>query len=514
MPDIHLHNLSSLSILLFIIAGGTFFFAAFAFRHRKAIGGTSFIILMLMMSIYASGYAFEIASADFKTAMFFSNVQYFGIPFIPFFLYTLIWKYLRHTNVMPLKLTVALLVIPVLTFFLHLTTDRHDLFYINPQLHFYKGLSILSFEKGLWYWINSLYTFSLVFFAMVHCIIRLLKDKKYRNNIALLIAVTAFPFGGYILYMTGLAPEHLDITPLSLGLSCPFLVIALFHVSLFDIGPVAREHIFENLDNGLLVTDSSDRMVDYNRSILFIFPELEKCSVGISIKNIYPNDNEDNPDLYQILNRDRTFAAEQDGEKRYYSIRKNIIPQTRQFLGGIIYVVADITEEKKLEEKLHTMATTDPLTGLKNRRNLLETGEKAIKHSLRYKHVLSVLFFDVDHFKKINDSWGHSAGDRVLIEIAQICTKQIRVSDIIGRYGGEEFVIILPETSYTAAVNVAQKLRSSIADMTILFEEQKIRVTASFGVAAFNGEESLYELFNRADQLLYKAKNEGRNRVC
>ncbi len=514
MSDLHLHAVSSFSVVHFIIAGFTLFFAALAIRHRKAVGGTSFLMLMLVMCVYSAGYGFEVASADLESAMFFSNVQYLGIPFIPFFLYTLIWKYLRHTNVIPLKITFILLIIPVFTFFLHLTTDRHNLFYINPQLSFYEGLSILHFEKGIWYFINNLYTFFLVFMALVHCIVRFKKDKKYRNNIALLIAVTIFPFGGYILYITGLAPEHIDITPLSLGLSCPFLVIALFNMSLFDIVPVAREHIFENMDNGLIVTDSTDRLVDYNKSILGIFPELKKCRVGIYIRDIDLTDDGRKINLYQILNSNMTFVEEQDGEKHYYSIRKNVISQTRQFLGGIIYIVADITEEKKLEAKLHAMATTDPLTGLKNRRNLLEIGEKEIKHSVRYKRDLSVLFFDIDHFKKINDSWGHSAGDRVLIEIAQICKKQIRESDTIGRYGGEEFVILLPEIPYNSAIRVAEKIRSSIADKPILFEQQEINVTASFGVAAFNGDETLYELFNRADQLLYKAKDEGRNLVC
>ncbi len=514
MPVIHLLNFSSLSLILFIIAGFTFFFAALAFRHRKAVGGTSFLFLMLMVSIYAAGYAFELASADFETAMFFSNIQYIGIPFIPFFLYSLIWKYLRHTNTISFKITVPLLIIPALTFLLHLTPDNHNLFYINPQLRFYEGLSILSFKKGVWYFINSLYTFFLILMALVHCIVRFKKDKKYRSNIALLILVTIFPFGGYILYMLGLAPEHLDITPLSLALSCPFLVMALFHMSLFDIVPVAREHIFENLDNGLLVTDSSDRLVDYNKSALAVFPELDKIRVGTSIEDIDLSLDERKVGLYGILNSGRTYTAKQGGEEHYYNIKKNAISRTKQFFGGIIYILSDITEEKKLEAKLHAMATTDPLTGLKNRRNLMEIGEKEIKHAVRYKHDLSVLFFDIDHFKNINDSWGHSAGDKVLVETTQACTEQIRESDTMGRYGGEEFVIILPETSYSAAVNVAEKLRCSIAQRTISFEGRDINVTASFGVAAFNGDETLYELINRADQLCYKAKARGRDCVC
>ena len=278
--------------------------------------------------------------------------------------------------------------------------------------------------------------------------------------------------------------------------------------------PVARDHIFENLNNGLLVTDSSHRLIDYNKSILAIFPELGEYRVGVSIKQIELVNNEVQMDLHQRLNISKTFETEINGEKRFYNIQKNVIARTKQFYGGTIYIVADITEEKVLEAKLHFMATTDALTGIKNRRNVLDIGEKEIKHCARYKRELSVVFFDIDHFKKVNDAWGHLAGDKVLIEVTRTCTGQIRDSDSFGRYGGEEFVLILPETSYEAAVHVAEKLRRAIERTTVVFEQHKIHVTASFGVAFLENGDALDDLFSRADQLLYKAKNTGRNQVC
>ncbi len=316
MLELHLNNLPSLSVFLLIIAGIDLFFAVIAFVRRRAVGAGSFLLLMLAMGVYAGGYAFELASSDLTTALFFSNVQYLGIPFVAFLLYSLIWKYLRHTNAMPLKLVIPLLIVPVVTFFCHLTCDGHNLFYINPQLGFYNGLSILSFEKGIWKHIDHAYTFSLVIMALIHCIVRFIKDEKYRSHIALLIAATVFPFGGFLLYVAGLAPEHLDITPLTFGLSCPFLAIAIFHLSLFDIVPVARDHIFENLDNGLLVTDSLDRLIDYNKSIIKIFPELEKFRVGVSVKSLAVINGGRTIDLYQLLNTDKTFVAEQGGGRR------------------------------------------------------------------------------------------------------------------------------------------------------------------------------------------------------
>lgn len=516
MFQLHIHVLSSFSILHLLIAGFTLFFAIKAMSCRGAVGCDSFIFLMLAMTFYSGGYALELASADLPTALFFSNVQYFGIPFIPLLLYNLIWKYLHRTNVMPLKARFLLPVVPVITFFLHLTSSRHTLFYLNPELFFRDGLSILSFEKGLWYNVGSVYTFLLVLVALVYSFVSLLKNKKYRIHIASLFLASAFPFGGFLLYVAGVSPEHLDITPLSLGLSCPFLALAIFHASIFDIVPVARDHIFEYLKNGLIVTDSTGRLIDYNGAALEMFPEIGNYPVGSFLKNIRIVSGQRISDLHCILSEADIFTAQKDcdDDEHYYSVRKDVIASTKQFFGGVIYLVTDITEEKKLQKKLQHMATTDALTQIMNRGHLIETGEKELVRAMRYKRDLAVVFFDVDHFKRINDSYGHLAGDRVLVELCSICKSRVRESDHIGRYGGEEFVLILPETTYDAAFGVAEKLRSAVEKSVVVCEEQTISVTASFGVASYKDGESLDALFNRADQSLYRAKEGGRNRVC
>ncbi|WP_029910313.1 histidine kinase N-terminal 7TM domain-containing diguanylate cyclase [Pelobacter seleniigenes] len=513
MPELHINSLPSFAILLLIIAGFEVFFTALAFHHRRAVGGRSFLFLMLAMIVYTVGYAFEIASADLQTALFFSDIQYLGIPFIPFFLYSLIRKYLTNTNTIPLKLTASLLIIPICTFFMHLTTFKNNLFYVNPSLIFHEGNSILLFKKGPWYYVDSAYTIILVLMSLAYSIFRFIKNKKYRNNISLIILATAFPFFGYILYLLELAPTNFDINPLAFGASCPLLAIAIFQLSLFEIVPVARDHIFENFDQGIIVTNSENKLVDYNKSIQSIFPEIEKYRIGSDINHIPLQNRERQTSLYRLLNEEKTFIVKKNEEDHYYNIRKNIISDTNKSYGGIIYILSDITEEKKLEKQLHAMATTDSLTGIENRRNILEIGEKALEYATRYKRELSIIIFDIDHYKKINDTWGHQAGDSVLIEITRLCRRQIRESDSLGRYGGDEFILILPESSHPTALVVAEKLRSAIAETTISLEKCKITVTASFGIATLNKGETFTDLFNRADQRLYQVKKSGRNRV-
>ena len=157
---------------------------------------------------------------------------------------------------------------------------------------------------------------------------------------------------------------------------------------------------------------------------------------------------------------------------------------------------------------------TDALTGLTNRRCLLECLENELVRTKRYGGSLSLIMFDIDHFKHVNDTYGHSAGDSVLREIARQTKLILRKADIAARYGGEEFVILLPETELAGAVLIANRLIQIIAESTVRQEARhSIAVTVSIGVAMISPNEIATDLLNRADQAMYRAKNRGRNRI-
>ena len=169
---------------------------------------------------------------------------------------------------------------------------------------------------------------------------------------------------------------------------------------------------------------------------------------------------------------------------------------------------------KEKNEELEFLASMDALTGLINRRRLLEHLENELNRTWRYGGSLSLIVFDIDHFKKINDTWGHSAGDSVLREIAHATKRVLRKADIIARYGGEEFVILLPETGLTGAVLISNMLLQLVANMAVVQEHgPPISVTISIGVAMVGPDDSAEDLLIRADQAMYRAKNNGRNRV-
>jgi diguanylate cyclase (GGDEF)-like protein len=176
--------------------------------------------------------------------------------------------------------------------------------------------------------------------------------------------------------------------------------------------------------------------------------------------------------------------------------------------------VAIILENARLFEETQNLALTDPLMGLYNRRGLFEIGRIEFARSRRAGRPFSAIMADLDHFKRINDHYGHFTGDRVLQNFAYHCRKSVRNVDLIGRYGGEEIVILLPETDLQTAVGVAERLKETIAGHPFQEDETVIECTASFGVAQMDENTSNLEtLIARADQAMYIAKHKGRNRV-
>ena len=177
-------------------------------------------------------------------------------------------------------------------------------------------------------------------------------------------------------------------------------------------------------------------------------------------------------------------------------------------LGGL--VVRQVARMRGLRE----MAATDPLTGVANRRSIEQAGEEAIARSRATGLPLSALAIDVDHFKTINDNHGHPCGDQVLAKIAHACRDALRHFDLLGRTGGEEFMVLLPDTRLERALSIAERLRTTVAALEFEDIAAGLKVTISVGVAELDaGDEGLRELVGRADSALYRAKGNGRDRI-
>ncbi len=191
------------------------------------------------------------------------------------------------------------------------------------------------------------------------------------------------------------------------------------------------------------------------------------------------------------------------------------IPE-RALNGSTIWsgTIIDITDRKNLELKLLKESTTDPLTELYNRRYFMEIFEKELNRSIRDKSNLSVLAIDFDFFKQINDNHGHTAGDKVLVECSTLMSSQLRNYDTIARFGGEEFIVLLPKTNYEEALAIGEKLRSIVEKFQINYDGKTFPVTITVGAASTNGDnKDISEILSMADTALFAGKNMGRNCV-
>jgi len=212
----------------------------------------------------------------------------------------------------------------------------------------------------------------------------------------------------------------------------------------------------------------------------------------------------------------RTELLKYSKEGQGYWMDTNIIP-LKDESGAVTHFASierDLTRYKRMESQLINMALFDSLTGALSRPAFLDQSDKEVARSKRYNRPLSVMMIDIDHFKSINDNYGHAAGDNVLQIFVEAIQEVIRTTDFLGRVGGEEFALLLPDTSAKSAYHLAERVRERITKYPYLAGDMLIEVTASLGVAELQTRDpDIKALLNRADEALYTAKQSGRNRV-
>lgn len=203
-----------------------------------------------------------------------------------------------------------------------------------------------------------------------------------------------------------------------------------------------------------------------------------------------------------------------NGEPFFAQVTLDVVRDAAGEINGFIEVFSDITEQKQREDALYRSATRDSLTGVFSRGHFIEMANMEIDRARRFAEPLSVAMFDIDHFKAINDTYGHAAGDKVIVALTQSISAYIRKIDFVGRLGGEEFALLLPRANKEPALEVAQRLRLIASEQLVDIGDAAVNFSVSVGVAALRPTtRDLPDLLRNADAALYKAKREGRNRA-
>lgn len=275
--------------------------------------------------------------------------------------------------------------------------------------------------------------------------------------------------------------------------------------------------ILQHAGDAIVITDEGGSIIYWNPSAERMFGYKSQEAIGMELQKLLALNDSFLSKLKDLINKSGQSSQiskfEFETKRRDGSSIEVELSLSTVIINGKWHAIAifrDITERKKNERLLFLQAITDPLTGIYNRRYIIQMIENEVLRFKRTGKPFSLIIFDLDHFKKINDTFGHAAGDMTLKKVADVIKKRIRKTDILGRWGGEEFIILLPETPIENATSLANELKDKLEGVSF----PKIgRITASFGVTSSRPEDDVDSIISRADELLYKGKASGRNCV-
>ena len=238
---------------------------------------------------------------------------------------------------------------------------------------------------------------------------------------------------------------------------------------------------------------------------------LDLCDPAVSRRHAYIEPRAGNYVLVDMNSTNGTYVNDELVERRFLEAGDLI-----RIGSNIVKFLSNDHIEAQYHETIYSMMITDGLTGIHNKRYLLESLDRELVRSRRHTRPLSLVMLDIDHFKQINDTYGHVVGDEVLRQLCQRIRGTIRKDEVFARYGGEEFAVVLPESTKQTARCIAERLRSIVANDPMEIATDSVQITISLGAAQTNGESALSPeaIIAKADRKLYQAKQLGRNRVC
>ncbi len=504
------------SVVLLFAAGICLLLSIHAFRRYISKEALFFACLALAITFYAGGYAFELLNSTISGMLLWVRIEYIGVAVLPALWLLFSVQYSGNGKWLSPQVISAFFFIPVLTFVLNYTNEFHHLYYSAVRLNTEAPFPVLAVDKGPWYWVQQGYTMLSILSGNVLFLRRVwLISPAYRRQAAIVLSASFIPWVSNFIYALGLTPWGIDVTPFTLAVSGSLFAVGLFKYHLFDLIPIARERVFEHISDAVIVVDRKGRILDFNPAGQRFCPALNEESFGKPVREVLKGI----PGMMGVLDSDareyRELCVRHEERDRYYHIQNTPITDSKRRVLGNALILHEETEEVLLREQLKKLSTTDGLTNVFNRRYFLELGTRELLRAKRYGLITSFLMIDMDYFKRVNDTFGHSAGDTVLKAVARICVESLRSTDLFCRYGGEEFAVLLPETTAETAFSIAQRLCDLIAMEQIDTDSGVVNITASIGVTDSATEPGLdlSEYLNIADRAMYRAKEMGRNRA-
>ncbi|MBK8619662.1 MAG: diguanylate cyclase [Anaerolineales bacterium] len=498
---------------LLLIAGTICIFVAVLIiqTRRTATGALTLISLLLALAWWDITYAILWAGAPAPSQYFWLDLTYLGAVTVPAALFLFSLHITNHQEWLKRPLAALIYLEPIFVLICLFTDSHHGLFFAGKRME----NSAVILDGGPVFWFNLVYSYVLILFSTAIIIRAYIRASGiYRKQLIVILAGIAFTWLNSIILISGFSLlKDADNTPFSFTISAIAFAFAVGKYHLLDLIPIARDSLIEKMTDGVLVIDPHNRIVDMNpaaQNLLKVDSSVLGKPVEETIKK-WHRYQKDSLNFTQIQTE-----IELDGkQKKHIDMQVTPIMDSKGKKFGQLIILHDITKLKNVQNELHLLANSDSLTGAVSRGHFMELANSEIQRAIRYKRNFSLILMDMDCFKKVNDTYGHASGDQALITLKKICEHDLRKMDIFARLGGEEFALLLPETSQKIAAALAERLRASLESTNIQADSSKFKVTISMGVAEFRGQrpDTLEALFHRADKALYKAKSDGRNRV-
>jgi len=503
-------------VFLFLSCTLTLSLFIYTLSRKHTLLNVSFGFFALACAFYALGYGFELLSIDLESMLFWSRVQYIGIPFISSLFMIFSICYIGKENLLKKPVVFLIFIIPVISLIARWTNHFHSLFYLNPSVFYSDNGVFLSFDAGPLYFLHILYSIVTLLISTI-LFVRFLSRtfSVYRKQTILIFSALAVQWAALLVYLSGFGPDYYDINPFLFSISTLFYAVGIYRYSLFSIVPVARAKVFDEMNDAVLVVDPEQRLVDFNKRCFALFDNIHKHNIGKDIRILFT----EYPEIINMITNPQKsgieFSWKGGIEPQCFRLSLKELEGRKARMAGSILTFHDITDQKRFIAELENLAAIDLLTGIYNRRQLLIQAEIEIKRTLRTKKPLSLLIIDLDHFKAVNDNHGHHGGDVVLRAFSEMVQRNIREIDVFGRYGGEEFIIVMPETARETACEIAERLRVKTEEMTIIFNDKIIKITISIGLSFSRDYEAVTfdKLVQDADRALYTVKENGRNKI-
>lgn len=485
-----------------------------AVRVRTLNGSEYSRMLMLLCSalcFYLLGYAMELNSVTPSDIMFWNHVEFLGIPFVSALWLTTSLMYTGHLTNHKRLLITAIFIIPVITLILRFTNDYHHLYFAS--LHFLEdyGSTFLLKKPGPWLYVQMIHSMSAILVAMGLFMHDALKaGEGQRGKVMLTLIASIIAIVGLLLAATKPLSLPIDYMAVCLPLAVTAIALAITRYDFLETKSIAKNRAFDASESALLLMDRRYKILDYNKQARTLFSLINITLGNGYITTLLPEQK----GLCKALSQSEPsiVALQTVHGERLYRITTTRVDDSRESRGWI-KTMSDVTETCRLNEELERQALTDDLSMLSNRRAFIKIGETWVSRAEQNSEPLYLLMIDLDHFKRINDRYGHPAGDMVIRRFSEIMRSVFISGCLIARLGGEEFAILNRALDDESVHHRVHALLQKTQEEVYQHDGHLFCVTASVGMTKKQSGQTLESMMRKADQALYQSKEQGRNRL-